>query len=59
MWNVQFIFDLPQRLRKCMSSENYAAAVKCYQGALPILKVILLLLCKLKRYPGCDVPSRC
>ncbi|XP_024390058.1 vacuolar protein sorting-associated protein 51 homolog [Physcomitrium patens] len=35
---VQFIFDLPQRLRKCMSAENYAAAVKYYQGALPILK---------------------
>ncbi|KAG0580912.1 hypothetical protein KC19_4G210000 [Ceratodon purpureus] len=34
---VQFIFDLPQRLRKCMSAENYAAAVKYYQGALPIL----------------------
>ncbi|KAG0593245.1 hypothetical protein M758_1G308100 [Ceratodon purpureus] len=35
---VQFLFDLPQRLRKCMSAENYVGAVKYYQGALPILK---------------------
>jgi len=35
---IQFIFDLPQRLRKCVSAENYGAAVKYYQGALPILK---------------------
>lgn len=35
---VQFIFDLPHRLRKCMSAENYVGTVKYYQGALPILK---------------------
>ncbi|KAJ7541180.1 hypothetical protein O6H91_10G049200 [Diphasiastrum complanatum] len=36
---VQFVFDLPKRLRKCQKSEAYAEAVKYYMGALPILKV--------------------
>eukprot|EP01018_Ginkgo_biloba_P011119 Gb_16420 [translate_table: standard] len=36
---VQFIYDLPTRLRKCIESEAYADAVKYYVGALPVLKV--------------------
>eukprot|EP00250_Pteridium_aquilinum_P007966 c17563_g1_i1 orf=74-2464(+) len=35
---VQFVFDLPKRLRKCLKSEAYADAVKFYKGALPVLK---------------------
>ncbi|CAM6035674.1 unnamed protein product [Sphagnum compactum] len=35
---IQFIFDLPQRLRKCMNAEDYSTAVKYYKGALPILQ---------------------
>ena len=31
---MQFIFDLPQRLRKRMSAENYVEAVKRYQVAV-------------------------
>ncbi|KAG6557704.1 hypothetical protein Mapa_000469 [Marchantia paleacea] len=35
---VQFIFDLPKRLRVCLKSQEYGKAVKYYMGALPILK---------------------
>ncbi|KAH7279278.1 hypothetical protein KP509_37G013400 [Ceratopteris richardii] len=35
---VQFVFDLPVRLRKCLKAEVYADAVNSYKGALPILK---------------------
>eukprot|EP00249_Psilotum_nudum_P007543 c20645_g1_i1 orf=513-2891(-) len=35
---VQFVFDLPKRLRKCLKSEAYSDAVRFYLGALPILK---------------------
>lgn len=35
---VQFIYDLPSRLTKCIKSEAYADAVKYYVGALPVLK---------------------
>ncbi|OWM86099.1 vacuolar protein sorting-associated protein 51 homolog [Punica granatum] len=35
---VQFIFDLPARLGKCIKSEAYADAVKFYTGAMPIFK---------------------
>ncbi|GAA0158641.1 hypothetical protein LIER_15608 [Lithospermum erythrorhizon] len=35
---VQFIYDLPARLEKCIKSEAYADAVKFYTGAMPILK---------------------
>ncbi len=43
LWSLQFIFDLPQRLRKCMNAEDYSTAVKYYKGALPILQVMHLL----------------
>nr|GMD66292.1 vacuolar protein sorting-associated protein 51 homolog isoform X1 [Ipomoea batatas] len=36
---VQFIYDLPSRLAKCIKAEAYADAVKYYTGALPIFKV--------------------
>lgn len=49
-WILQFIFDLPQRLRKCVSAENYGAAVKYYQGALPILKVLTISFNLLETY---------
>ncbi|XP_052187508.1 vacuolar protein sorting-associated protein 51 homolog [Diospyros lotus] len=35
---VQFIYDLPSRLGKCIKSEAYADAVKFYTGAMPIFK---------------------
>ncbi|KAL3531532.1 hypothetical protein ACH5RR_010854 [Cinchona calisaya] len=35
---VQFIYDLPTRLGKCIRSEAYAEAVKFYTGAMPIFK---------------------
>ncbi|KAL9239757.1 hypothetical protein vseg_014049 [Gypsophila vaccaria] len=35
---VQFIYDLPERLAKCIKSEAYADAVKFYTGAMPIFK---------------------
>ncbi|XWS76646.1 hypothetical protein CRYUN_Cryun01aG0195200 [Craigia yunnanensis] len=35
---VQFIYDLPARLGKCIKSETYADAVKFYTGAMPIFK---------------------
>ncbi|KAF3654712.1 putative protein PROLIFERA-like [Capsicum annuum] len=35
---VQFIYDLPARLAKCIKSEAYADAVKYYTGAMPIFK---------------------
>ncbi|XP_050267110.1 vacuolar protein sorting-associated protein 51 homolog [Quercus robur] len=35
---VQFIFDLPMRLGKCIKSEAYADAVRFYIGAMPIFK---------------------
>ncbi|GAV83612.1 Vps51 domain-containing protein [Cephalotus follicularis] len=35
---VQFIYDLPARLGKCIKSEAYADAVKFYTGAMPIFK---------------------
>ncbi|XLU60948.1 vacuolar protein sorting-associated protein 51 homolog [Arachis hypogaea] len=34
---VQFIYDLPNRLNKCIKSEAYADAVRFYTGAMPIL----------------------
>ncbi|ESQ37854.1 hypothetical protein EUTSA_v10028443mg [Eutrema salsugineum] len=36
---VQFIYDLPARLQKCIKSEGYGDAVRFYTGAMPILKV--------------------
>ncbi|KAF3568807.1 hypothetical protein DY000_02010843 [Brassica cretica] len=36
---VQFIYDLPARLQKCIKSEAYVVAVRFYTGAMPILKV--------------------
>ncbi|XP_061338409.1 vacuolar protein sorting-associated protein 51 homolog [Gastrolobium bilobum] len=35
---VQFIYDLPDRLGKCIKSEAYADAVRFYTGATPIFK---------------------
>ncbi|XP_031260097.1 vacuolar protein sorting-associated protein 51 homolog [Pistacia vera] len=35
---VQFIYDLPARLGKCIKSEVYADAVRFYTGAMPIFK---------------------
>ncbi|XP_004300453.1 PREDICTED: vacuolar protein sorting-associated protein 51 homolog isoform X2 [Fragaria vesca subsp. vesca] len=35
---LQFIYDLPARLTKCIKSEAYADAVKFYTGAMPIFK---------------------
>ncbi|KAL5859236.1 hypothetical protein ACOSQ3_000543 [Xanthoceras sorbifolium] len=35
---VQFIYDLPARLGKCIKSETYADAVRFYNGAMPIFK---------------------
>jgi len=35
----QFIYDLPERLGKCIKSGAYADAVKFYTGAMPIFKV--------------------
>ncbi|KAH9323104.1 hypothetical protein KI387_017743, partial [Taxus chinensis] len=35
---VQFIYDLPAHLTKCIKSEAYADAVKYYLGALPVFK---------------------
>ncbi|CAN1308343.1 Vacuolar protein sorting-associated protein 51 homolog [Linum perenne] len=35
---VQFIYDLPARLGKCIKTEAYADAVRFYTGAMPILK---------------------
>ncbi|KAH7863328.1 hypothetical protein Vadar_016148 [Vaccinium darrowii] len=35
---VQFIYDLPSRLGKCIKSEAYADAVRYYTGAMPIFK---------------------
>ncbi|KAL9332323.1 hypothetical protein ACSQ67_001933 [Phaseolus vulgaris] len=34
----QFIYDLPDRLGKCIKSEAYADAVRFYIGAMPIFK---------------------
>ncbi|CAM8891449.1 unnamed protein product [Rhodiola kirilowii] len=36
---VQFIYDLPTRLGKCIKSGAYADAVRYYTGAMPIFKV--------------------
>ncbi|KAL9260264.1 Vacuolar protein sorting-associated protein 51-like protein [Drosera capensis] len=36
---VQFIYDLPERLGKCIKAEAYADAVRFYTGATPIFKV--------------------
>ncbi|XP_022929381.1 vacuolar protein sorting-associated protein 51 homolog isoform X1 [Cucurbita moschata] len=36
---VQFIYDLPARLGKCIKTEAYADAVRFYTGAMPIFKV--------------------
>ncbi|KAJ1425657.1 Vps51/Vps67 [Sesbania bispinosa] len=35
---VQFIYDLPDRLGKCIKSEAYKDAVRFYTGAMPIFK---------------------
>lgn len=35
---VQFIYDLPARLGKCIETEAYADAVRFYTGAMPIFK---------------------
>ncbi|CAI0393994.1 unnamed protein product [Linum tenue] len=35
---VQFIYDLPARLGKCIKAEAYADAVRFYTGAMPIFK---------------------
>ncbi|XP_047159321.1 vacuolar protein sorting-associated protein 51 homolog [Vigna umbellata] len=35
---VQFIYDLPDRLGKCIKSEAYADAVRFYTGSMPIFK---------------------
>ncbi|KAG9139947.1 hypothetical protein Leryth_026258 [Lithospermum erythrorhizon] len=35
---IQFIYDLPARLQKCIQTESYADAVKFYTGSLPIFK---------------------
>ncbi|CAI0402971.1 unnamed protein product [Linum tenue] len=35
---VQFIYDLPARLGKCIKTEAYADAVRFYTGAMPIFK---------------------
>ncbi|KAK7284582.1 hypothetical protein RJT34_19331 [Clitoria ternatea] len=35
---IQFIYDLPDRLSKCIKHEAYADAVKFYTGAMPIFK---------------------
>lgn len=35
---VQFIYDLPARLGKCIKTEAYADAVRFYIGAMPIFK---------------------
>eukprot|EP00850_Spirogloea_muscicola_P023876 SM000399S14702 [mRNA] locus=s399:17632:22948:- [translate_table: standard] len=34
---VQYIFDLPERLRTFLAEENYSSAVSAYMGALPML----------------------
>ncbi|KAF5185006.1 Vacuolar protein sorting-associated protein 51-like protein [Thalictrum thalictroides] len=35
---VQFIYDLPTRLGKCIKTEAYADAVRFFTGAMPIFK---------------------
>ncbi|XP_004494421.1 vacuolar protein sorting-associated protein 51 homolog [Cicer arietinum] len=35
---IQFIYDLPERLGKCIKVEAYADAVRFYTGAMPIFK---------------------
>ncbi|KAK9055862.1 hypothetical protein SSX86_026949 [Deinandra increscens subsp. villosa] len=35
---VQFIYDLPTTLQKCIKSEAYSDAVRFYTGAMPIFK---------------------
>ncbi|KAK7259227.1 hypothetical protein RIF29_24828 [Crotalaria pallida] len=35
---IQFIYDLPDRLRKCIKSEAYADAVRFYTGSMPVFK---------------------
>ncbi|KAL8137228.1 hypothetical protein V2J09_003229 [Rumex salicifolius] len=35
---VQFIYDLPEQLARCIKSESYADAVRFYTGAMPIFK---------------------
>ncbi|XP_058740452.1 vacuolar protein sorting-associated protein 51 homolog [Vicia villosa] len=35
---IQFIYDLPDRLSKCIKAEAYADAVRFYTGAMPIFK---------------------
>ncbi|KAK1420453.1 hypothetical protein QVD17_22066 [Tagetes erecta] len=35
---VQFIYDLPTTLQKCIKSEAYGDAVRFYTGAMPIFK---------------------
>ncbi|PIA26380.1 hypothetical protein AQUCO_09400025v1 [Aquilegia coerulea] len=35
---VQFIYDLPTRLGKCIKTESYADAVRFFTGAMPIFK---------------------
>ncbi|KAL5996386.1 Vacuolar protein sorting-associated protein 51 [Asimina triloba] len=36
--HVQFIYDLPTQLGKCIKSEAYADAVRFYTGAMPIFE---------------------
>ena len=36
---VQYILDLPKRLRALAKAQNYSAAVKSYTGSLPVLQV--------------------
>ncbi|GAB2256970.1 hypothetical protein Droror1_Dr00023029 [Drosera rotundifolia] len=35
----KFIYDLPERLEKCIKTEAYADAVRFYSGATPIFKI--------------------
>lgn len=36
---MQYIFDLPKRLRHFVATQNYKSAVQSYLGSLPILEV--------------------
>jgi len=38
---VQFIYDLPSRLNKCIKTEAYADSVRFFTGAKPIFEVNL------------------
>ena len=49
---VQYILDLPMRLRALAKAQNYGAAVKSYTGSLPVLQVQ----CHLHQL--CSVPAR-